>query len=269
MKLPESFNFSQNNLQDYEDCEYRFLLKHIRHLEWPAVESEPQLIQEEKIEIGYRFHRLVQQYFCGITPEVLTDSIEDATLLEWWDHFLALNFLDQPAVKVSERLISVPFKEHRLVAKYDLLVLNESTHIEIYDWKTSTSQPHRQFLIGRMQSHVYPALLILQQFCASFIAKPTPEDIGMTYWFPAHPDSPVTFTYSSSQYEKDLQILEKVIEEIVIKEEHEFEKTGDVKKCHYCRYRSLCERGIEAGTLQDDSADLPDDNPFEFDFEAI
>lgn len=269
MKLPESFSFSQNNLQDYEDCEFRFLLRHIQHLEWPAVESEPLIEQERKIEIGYHFHRLVQQYFSGISPEILTDTIEDPTLQAWWDHFLALGLLDQPGLKFAEKMVTVPFKGYRLVAKFDLLVLLDSGRIEIYDWKTSASQPHRHFLIERMQSHVYPALLMLQQFCSSFIAKPSPDDIGMTYWFPSHPDSPVTFTYSINQYEKDLQILENMINEIAAKDENGFSKTDDDKKCNYCRYRSLCERGNKAGTLQEDSIELPDDNPFEFDFNAI
>lgn len=268
MKLPESFSFSQNNLQDYEDCEFRFLLKHILRLEWPAVESEPLLKQERKMEIGYHFHQLVQQYFNGIDPTVLSSLIEDTTLQEWWSHFLALELLDQPGLKYAEKMVSVPFKRYRLLAKYDLLVLHDSGHIDIYDWKTSTSQPHRRFMLERMQSHVYPALLMLQQFCSSFLAKPAPDDIAMTYWFPSHPDSPVTFAYSPDQYEYDLQILESKINDIVAKDENEFMKTVDDKKCKFCRYRSLCERGSAAGTTQDD-LDLLDENPFEFDFDKI
>ncbi len=269
MKLPEFFSFNQNNLQDYEDCEFRFLLKHVRQLNWPAVESEPLLLQEKKIEIGYLFHQLVQRFFSGMSPILLTDTIEDPILQEWWGYFLDLNLLEQPGVKFAEKMISVPFNGYRLVAKYDLLILLDNGHIEIYDWKTSISQPHRHFLIDRMQSHVYPALLMLQQSCSSFIARPSPGDISMTYWFPSHPQSPVSFTYSPDQYEKDLQILGNKIKEIVAKEENEFEKTNDVRKCKYCHYRSLCERGIKAGIINEDSNSADGDNPFEFDFNAL
>ncbi len=269
MKLPESFTFNQNNLQDYQDCEFRFLLKHIRHLDWPAVESEPIVLQEKKIETGYLFHQLTQRYFYGMSPELLSETIEDPLLQEWWEHFLKLNILAQPGVKFVEKMISVPFNGFRLVAKYDLLIVLDNGHIEIYDWKTSVSQPQRHFLIDRMQSHVYPAVLMLQQSCSSFIARPSPGDIRMTYWFPSHPQSPVSFTYSPDQYEKDLQFLEKIINEIVVREEDGFKKTNDFRRCKYCHYRSLCERGIEAGTLEEDSDIFDGVTPFEFDFNEL
>ena len=269
MNLPEPFTFSQNNLQDYADCHYRFLLRHVHHLEWPAVESEPLLEQEARIDLGFQFHRLVQQYFCGIDIKILSESIEDPLLQEWWSTFLILDLQELPGAKFAEKMLSVPFKEHRLVAKYDLLVVGKSGQVLIYDWKTTTFQPKRQSLIQRMQSRVYPALLMLQRERISPIAVSSPEDIRMTYWFPAFPDTPVAFDYSRSQYEQDLLILGNMVDEIIAKEEVEFNKTDDERKCKFCRYRSLCERGVEAGTTPEDGTELPPENPFEFDFDAL
>lgn len=269
MNLPEPFTFSQNNLQDYADCQYRFLLRHIRHLEWPAVESEPLIEQEARIDLGFQFHRLVQQYFSGIDPQILSESIEDPLLQDWWSTFLILDLQGLPGTKFAEKMLSVPFKGHRLVAKYDLLAVENSGRVLVYDWKTSTSQPSRHFLIDRMQSRVYPALLMLQRDSISPIRVSSPEDIRMTYWFPAFPDAAVGFDYSQPQYEQDLQILGDMVDEILAKDEVEFIKTDDERKCKYCRYRSLCERGVEAGVPPDDGSNLPAENPFEFDFDAL
>ncbi len=269
MNLPEPFTFSQNNLQDYVDCQYRFLLRHIRHLEWPAIESEPLLEQEARIDLGFQFHRLVQQYFSGIDTEKLTESIEDPLLQDWWSTFLLLGLWDLPGIKHAEKMISVPFNGYRLVAKFDLLVAENSGHVVIYDWKTTTSQPSRRFLVERMQSRIYPLVLMLQRDYPSPIVVISPEDIRMTYWFPAFPDVSVSFNYSHSQYQQDLRFLGDLINEIVSKDETGFLKTNDERKCKFCRYRSLCERGVEAGLLLDDGIDISGENPFEFDFDAL
>jgi hypothetical protein len=268
MKIPDQFVFSQNNLQDFFDCEYRFLLRHIQHLEWPAIESEPQLLQEEKIETGYQFHRLIQQYFSGIEPEVLTSSIQNSVLQNWWNSFLGMELHKFPGIKLAEKSITVPFNNFRLTAKYDLLVLQEKG-IMIFDWKTSTIQPSRRYVLTRMQSRVYPALLVLQRDLPSPIFFNTYSDIEMSYWYPEFADSPVSFCYSESQFLEDTAMLNGLIDKIQTKPEADFKKTEDQKKCKFCRYRSLCDRGISAGTAGDDSDDLLVEDPFAIDFDAL
>jgi hypothetical protein len=269
MILPDNFSFSQNNLQDYEDCQYRFLLRHVQHLDWPAVESEPLQEQEKKIELGYQFHRLVQQYFSGIDARLLSSSIPDPELTIWWKHFLDLDLLNQPGTRYCEKMLSVPLNEFRLVAKYDLLLLEIGGKVIIYDWKTSSFQPSRQHLANRMQSRVYPALLILQHEFLSAIPVESPESIEMIYWYPSFSDSPVTFRYSQNKFYEDLNFITRLIEEIRSKTEIEFVKTDETKKCNFCRYRSLCNRGISASMRTKEEDFQPEENPFDFDFNSI
>ncbi len=40
MALPSDFQFSQSSLQDYVDCPWRFYLRYIRQLAWPAIVAE-------------------------------------------------------------------------------------------------------------------------------------------------------------------------------------------------------------------------------------
>ena len=86
--LPADFRFSQSSLQDYVDCPRRFELRYVQHLNWPAAESEPIREQEEHMAQGALFHRLVQQYFIGLPVDVLTRSIADERVAEWWGRFL-------------------------------------------------------------------------------------------------------------------------------------------------------------------------------------
>lgn len=262
MLLPDSFVFTQQNLQDYTDCAYRFYLREILKLEWPAVESEPIRDQEALMLLGTRFHLLCQQYFSGIPADVLTAQIVQPELAEWWQNFLKLGLHPEPGSFSVEKLVSIPFAGYRLAAKIDLLLKTvEKTFI--YDWKTSQHQPKRLTLLERMQSKVYPLVV------SSLASNLTPESIEMVYWYPAFPQSPVRFTYSSSQKDANQIQLELLVAEIANKDEVGFVKTKNEKACKFCRYRSLCDRGKEAGTSEMDEDPTDTDEAFNFDFDAI
>lgn len=265
MRLPDSFLFTQQNLQNFKDCSYRFYLKEILKLDWPAVDSEPIRDQEELIKLGTRFHLLCQQYFSGIPVDVLTSQITQSDLSRWWQNFLQLGIPYTQKNNKAEKLISIPFLGYRLGAKFDLLAFGEDGRILIYDWKTSHHQPKRQTLLARMQSKVYPLVVAISELSD----KKKPESIEMIYWYPEFPDTPIQFTYSQSQMDQDLTELELVVKEIFNLDESGFEKTINIKTCQFCRYRSLCDRGTSAG-VNEKLEDLTDQNDaFDLDFDAI
>ncbi len=55
MSLPETFDFTQSNLQDYIDCPYRFNLRYIRHAKWPALIVDDALEFEQRGQIRWAF----------------------------------------------------------------------------------------------------------------------------------------------------------------------------------------------------------------------
>lgn len=266
MILPTNFTYSQQNLQDYLDCRYRFLLKYLKGVEWPAVESEPVLLQEARMELGQSFHRLVQQYFSGIDPSILSDSIQSTELAEWWHAFLDLDLLCLPGEKTAEKTISIPFLDYRLLAKYDLLIKNGEGTYTIFDWKTSTSLPSRHVLAKRLQTIIYP--LVLQKSIIH-VEGQLPVTIEMIYWYPAQPSETIRFQFSSEQQYQGEVLLTRMTEEIIQNDEDWFLRTADQKKCYYCRYRSLCDRGIGAGTLDPGTENFFDENVFDLDFDSI
>ena len=93
----------------------------------------------------------------------------------------------------------------------------------------------------------------------------------MIYWFTENPDDPERFAYSEQQYHQDREYLTGLIAEIESLGENEFFLTDQVERCEFCTYRSLCERGVRAGRLDqlaDDYAEAGEAG-FTLDFDQI
>jgi hypothetical protein len=276
MSQKKHFSFSQGSLQDFVDCPRRFQLKYIEELAWPAQESEPALENERYLQQGTAFHRLVQQYFQGISAEKLKlIAAQEPNLIGWWDNFLAsLEYLDDlkdhPTANVYPEIsLSTPIGGFRLLGKYDLLIISEDK-FSIYDWKTSRRQPKREWLTNSLQTRVYPYLLAKAGAYLNHGKKISPLKIKIVYWFANFPTSPLTYLYNDAKYNEDQRYIENLIEEINQLDESPALMTEDKKRCRFCVYRSLCNRGTKAGHLYEhhDTAEQDKFN-LELDFEQI
>lgn len=268
--LPLDFIFNQQNLQDYQDCPRRFLLRYVEHLAWPAVESEPVLEQERRMQLGHDFHMLVQQCLLGIPADVLRESIQEVDLQIWWMHFEGLD-LDLKDRKIYiEEPISVPLAGYRLLAKPDLLLIDHEGRCQIYDWKTTRSEPNRSWLLKRAQTIVYPYVVARCGQTLSVTGPVDPANISMTYWFPEYPALPVSFDYSEGRFQSDEKDLTERITEIASLEgRKQFPKTDDTRFCKFCNYRSLCERGDRPGQDGEVFQTESDTEIFNIDFESL
>ena len=159
----------------------------------------------------------------------------------------------------------------------------------ILEWKTSRKRPRRKWLAERLQTRVYPYLLVR---AGSHLMENggwrmedgewrpfQPEQIEMVYWFANFPEDSERFPYDAAQYDADGDYLASLVEEI--KElvpslskglrDDDFPLTAQERRCRYCPYRSLCRRGIKAGAF-DEAEDEPewgDDFEIALDFEQI
>ncbi len=254
MLLADNFIFSQNNLQNYVDCKRRFFFKEIMQLQWPALESEPTRVQEERTALGAEFHLICNQYFCGVPETEIRESIESPEILFWWNAFVGLGLQPAPHLQ-PEKAITVPFLNYRLTVHYDLLITNQNNRFLIYDWKTNLIQPQRAPLGKRMQTLIYP--MVLQIFCETSDSKNTkPENIEMIYWYPAFPEHPIKFGYDQITYLRQKSELELLISEIMQNEKEDFSLTEKLTHCKFCQYRSFCNRGEKAGVFSEESNDF-------------
>ena len=137
----------------------------------------------------------------------------------------------------------------------------------ILDWKTSRRRPRREWLAERLQTKVYPYLLVRAGAHLNDGQPLAPEQVEMVYWFANFPDDPAHFVYDAAQYEADEAYLASLVERIG---NPPYPRTSDERDCRYCRYRSLCQRGVEAGPLDEmDETEAGAGFDISLDFEQI
>lgn len=264
MLIPRSFQFSQGSLQDYVDCRRRFQLLHLQRRAWPAVEVEPVLENERYMKQGTWFHRLIQQNLLGIPAGRLSVLARDEHLGGWWQNYLDhrpdIHCLDEPdmigATRRPELNLVAPLAGFNLVAKCDLIVTVPGRRAVIFDWKTSRKRPPRNWLAARLQTRVYPYLLVRAGAHLNAGLPFRPEQVEMLYWFAGFPDRPERFPYSPEQYRADDAYLTGLVAEAACLQEVDFYLTPLLERCKYCVYRSLCGRGTQAGVSDEDGAGL-------------
>lgn len=275
MSLAKDFRFSQGSLQDYVDCARRFQLRYVRRLRWPAIQTSPALESEQQLQRGRAFHRLIHRHLLGIEGERLSSHVADPLLRQWWKGYLEDPPSNLPASRHPEMALSEPVGRFRLVAQYDLVAVDQGERAVIVDWKTTPRRPDRATLGDRLQTRVYPYLLVRAGALLNAGQRLRPEQVSMVYWFANFPQMPEWYAYDDEQYSMARDLLSGLIAEIAGRlEERDADtllpSTDHRRTCRYCEYRSLCRRGVAAGLLHErphSPADPIADGGFEFDFD--
>ena len=271
MSLSADFAFTQGSLGDYAACARRFDLRFIKRMRYPALETQAPLQFETRMRQGARFHKLVQQHLLGVPVDALTASLaNDEELGRWWANYLARGLTDLPAARYPEITLQAPLAGRRLIATYDLLALAPGGAAVIIDWKTGARVPPRSTLSGRMQTIVYR--YVLAQAGAHLYAGESipPERIRMDYVYVARAGERLSFDYSAAQMREDEALLSGMIADI--ERADAFPLTDDERRCRFCSYRSLCDRG-EPGRLEEIDLDEyeaeEEDEELSLDFDQI
>ncbi len=310
MSLPKTFQFSASSLQDYADCPRRFQLRYLLRVVWPAPEVEPIDEQERHSQLARDFHQLVHQHLLGLPLEALSASVQDPDLERWWRAYLAYAPSLRPFRAIPEVVLSTPVSGYRLMARFDAILIkghvpldedvvagpeSQPSSLLIIDWKTYSHRPARAWLAGRLQTRVYPFVLV-EAGMSLFNRFPSgdeesvvnPDQVEMRYWLAEYPQVPEVFVYNTAAYQADLAYLSALVNEIAERARRTspalgaagiaafdeiWSLTSDVRQCRYCNYRSLCGRGDTAGSLAEyvtdnDEGKEPDaDNDLGFDLD--
>jgi RecB family exonuclease len=154
---------------------------------------------------------------------------------------------------------------------YDLVAVDVGERAVIVDWKTSRRRPSRAWLAERQQTRVYPYVLVHAGEELNGGRPLSPEQVRMLYWFADYPADPETFLYDAAQYEQDEDHLVSLVEEIAGLDEASFALTSNEALCRFCPYRSLCQRGAQAGDISEaqDEAEQTEAQELFLDFEQI
>ncbi len=262
MPLRADFAFSQGSLGDYVDCARRFELRYIQRLRYPSLDVQEALQYENRLRQGDRFHKLAQQRLLGLPAELLGRSLaDDDELRRWWENFLEHGLTGLPRRRYPEITLETQLGGRRLVAKYDLLAIEAGGAAVIVDWKTSPRVPRKDSLEGRMQTVVYRYVLAMAGAHLHGGRRIPPERIRMEYCYVAARGERLRFDYSAAQLEADEARLRRMLADIEAAET--FPLTSDERRCQFCNYRSLCDRGL-AGSLE--AFDFADEEAAEEDF---
>lgn len=274
LELPNTFSFSQSSLQAFDSCARRFWLAYVQQLPWPAVEAAPVQDHEALMRLGSTFHQLIERAEVGIDKAQMAAGLHPP-LNEWFDAYQQHRPGDLPTDHIEvEKVLSIPFgtsdgideAAYRLAAKYDLIAAaNDGADraVMIVDWKTTRKRTDPATLRARLQTMVYPYVLVEASAKLPF-GPIEPEQVEMLYWFTAAPMHPVRFRYDSAQHDANRAKLSLLLAKLLAGEtEEEFPKVADTpinrrRFCNYCIYRSRCDRGQSAGAVDelDEPAEL-------------
>lgn len=274
MSLPDDLQLSQGSLQDFVECRRRFQLRYVLDIDWPAIEAEPALEAERHLQLGALFHRMIQQHVLGVPAGRLAAMAQDPEVARWWQNYLDHGASRLPGTRHPELVLSAPLGEHRLVAKYDLVTVTPDGLLTVFDWKTSRRLPSRLWLEGRLQTRVYPYLLVEAGQHVGSGAPVQPSQVEMVYWFANFPDRPERFAYSARQHQENTQYLGALLQEMKLlsQAQADWPLTQEEQRCRFCIYRSLCDRGIQAGSLEESGTEdllSEGDLVVDLDFEQI
>ena len=254
-----NFVFSAHNLQDFVDCERRFELKYLLKQAWPAVQSEPVLEVERRIRIGREFHYMIHQFLSGIPMSALRKLQVDAEVENWLDQFEQFFGKFSFVRFQSELSVVQPHGDYYLTAIFDFTGWTSDQKAIIMDWKTSHYPLRREWIEKKVQSYLYPYLSYENRHQVFTDSEEIHcSDIEMLYWNASFPGSIVTLPYSENQHEENRHKLDELIGQITHLPMGKFRKTTDHKKCAYCLYRSLCQRGVTAGSIEAEAGEILD-----------
>ncbi len=248
LRLPPDFTFSQSSLQDFLTCPRRFYLRYVRRLAWPCAAGGEAFEWEKRLQQAQDFHHLAHQKALGMADDLLEPLVRNRSpeLFEWWTQFCqywqSAEKNELLGRRYPELTLTAQLGKARLLAKYDLLVAHPNGCWTILDWKTTQRRPSADALRQMIQARLYPYLLVRAGASLNNGESIEPQQVKMIYWFTNYPLEPETLPYSLVQYRADEDYLSRLIDEILGRDEADFELTEDARQCFYCPYRTYCER---------------------------
>ncbi|MDX1616473.1 MAG: PD-(D/E)XK nuclease family protein [Candidatus Promineifilaceae bacterium] len=251
-------SLTPSRLSDLEACRRRFQLRYLERLAWPAQPEDEAAVQ--RMELGARFHRLMQRYHLGLSLvfEGGSRAPAEPELARWWAAFRELGPDTLPGRRLPEVSLTVPLAGHLLSGRFDLLVFSPPDApptLHIIDWKTTARPASEAALREAMQTRHY---LLLAAEGAGALGRPvTPEQIRLTYWFAVRPEASVTFHYDSDWHAANRAYLTELVGELNerlnqrVGEDSVWPLTSDRQQCRRCAYQVVCGREMADLDLTD------------------
>lgn len=241
--LPAHFRFTQNNLNDFADCNHRFFQRYVAQQPWPAMDvpTEQAMERERRMRAGVALHRWIERFWLGAIDPTVDAPEGDEETRALWSRFVATDFSFLPAQRNPEVALACVLGERRLYARYDLLAIEPGRAV-IVDWKTACSVGYEDWA-RRLQTRVYLFVLVEAGDPYHSGVPLRPEQCEMRYWLGNARQPWVTVPYSAEQHEANRIVLTTMAGDILQRAgPTAFPMTTDERQCVACGYRTLCKR---------------------------
>ncbi|MDY4737453.1 PD-(D/E)XK nuclease family protein [Terrisporobacter sp.] len=228
------FTYSQNSLNTYKSCPFKFKYKYIDNINWKHDDIGSREYYDS-LKSGRDFHLLCERYFANIP----IGKCEDKKFNKWVNKIKDLLPINEENIYLPEYEIRLNFAGRHIIAKVDLVII-EKNKISLWDWKTENQEITYKNALNRMQTIVYMFLaeeIIRKNFYANYKI----EDISMNYYQPSLENKPVTINYNEKLHEEHKMKIFNLIKNI---EDTDFNNEDNINKnsnhCKYCEFNKLC-----------------------------
>ncbi len=197
------WRLSQAHLNLFATCPRKFQYIYLEQFMSPCIGEQPNL------NLGTRFHRLMQQRELGLPTEAILEG--DEPLKQCFQALAKaapdLVYSQANTWRKAEHLRTYLKGKFLLSGIYDLLILTP-TKAQIVDWKTYSKPPKSQTIANNWQTRLYLYLL-------AETSNYSPEEIELIYWFinPKQTKS-MTVSYSTEQHQTTEHDLNQMLTQL-------------------------------------------------------
>jgi len=230
--------FSQASLSTFRTCPRKFRYRYIDGLFWPRQYEDPE--KQAALERGQAFHTLAQRYYAGLATAVPEDLDGAEELAEWLLALQAYAPRTRAGTYLPEQHVRMNRDGLRLQAKYDLVYIDPSGKVTIYDWKTEATLPRRAYLQASLQTVVYLFLFVEAGGVYVPGGQVRPEDVSLVYWNPRYPAGALTFGYTAARHRQYAKVIRQLVDNILGCDYEAFTVAADERVCGACEYHPIC-----------------------------
>lgn len=228
------FTYSQNSLNTYKSCPFKFKYKYIDNINWKYDDIGSREYYDS-LKSGRDFHLLCDRYFSKI-PLGNNDNKE---FNKWMNKIKDILPIKEEDIYLPEYGVRLNLNDKNIIAKVDLVEITKDS-INLWDWKTENREITYKNALNRMQTVVYMFLaeeVIRKNFYPSYNI----ENISMNYYQPGLDNKPIRINYNKKLHEDNkIKILNLInnIESTDFNNENKINK--NTNHCKYCEFNKLC-----------------------------
>lgn len=232
LKDKKYFYFTQNSLNTFKSCPFRFKKKYIDNIKWEKDENSLTLTNAE---FGVDFHKVAQRYFSNIPVYEETFSDNEELFLAYQN--LKEYFpLDSNSNYYPEYTLRYKEGDIRLEANIDLIIIKDDL-VEIWDWKTNAKNNGDKY-IKSLQTEIY---MLAFKKCSEKIFGREFSNIKMSYFSPENKSVLGSVLYSDEKFKKDEENITNLIKKIYNFKWEKFDRNEFLKQCKFCEFNLFCD----------------------------